>query len=77
MDPDPGSVGRLLGHARVSTAGQGLDAQRDRLREAGAVRIFENVISGTTRQWAGRVPRLRQSQASCFDVIDPAANGDC
>lgn len=38
--------GALLGYARVSTAGQDLAAQRDRLAEAGAIRIFEDVISG-------------------------------
>ena len=36
-----------LGYARVSTAGQGLEVQRRRLRdEAKAVRVFEDVISG-------------------------------
>ena len=38
----------LLGYARVSTQGQDLDAQRQRLHEVGAIRIFEDVISGKT-----------------------------
>lgn len=36
----------LLGYARVSTTGQDLEAQRQRLRDAGASRIFEDVVSG-------------------------------
>ena len=34
-----------LGYARVSTADQSLDAQRERLTEAGAIRIFTDVVS--------------------------------
>lgn len=37
----------VLGYARVSTNDQDLEAQRRRLREeAGAIRVFEDVISG-------------------------------
>lgn len=36
----------ILGYARISTNQQDLDAQRGRLKEAGAIRIFEDVISG-------------------------------
>lgn len=36
----------ILGYARVSTQQQDLDAQRERLKKAGAIRIFEDVISG-------------------------------
>ena len=39
-------TGDILGYARVSTSEQDLSAQHDRLREAGAVRIFDDVISG-------------------------------
>lgn len=38
----------ILGYARVSTDQQELDGQRHRLKEAGAIRIFEDVISGKT-----------------------------
>ena len=36
----------ILGYARVSTHTQDLDAQRHRLKENGAIRIFEDVVSG-------------------------------
>lgn len=36
----------ILGYARVSTQQQDLDSQRARLKEAGSIRIFEDVISG-------------------------------
>lgn len=38
----------LLGYARVSTSGQDLEAQRQRLNAANVIRIFEDVISGRT-----------------------------
>lgn len=36
----------IIGYARVSTDTQELDSQRHRLKEAGAIKIFEDVISG-------------------------------
>ena len=36
----------MLGYARVSTADQDVAAQEDRLRQAGAIRVFVDVISG-------------------------------
>lgn len=36
----------ILGYARVSTQQQDLDSQKARLTKAGAIRIFEDVISG-------------------------------
>lgn len=36
----------MLGYARVSTHTQDLDTQKRRLRESGAIRIFEDVVSG-------------------------------
>jgi DNA invertase Pin-like site-specific DNA recombinase len=39
----------VLGYARVSTPAQDLDGQRRRLREeAGAIRVFDDVVSGRT-----------------------------
>jgi DNA invertase Pin-like site-specific DNA recombinase len=36
----------ILGYARVSTNHQDLDSQRHRLNKAGAIKIFEDMISG-------------------------------
>jgi len=36
----------ILGYARISTKFQALEAQKIRLKEQGAIRIFEDVISG-------------------------------
>lgn len=36
----------ILGYARVSTQLQDLEAQKIRLKTQGAIRIFEDVISG-------------------------------
>jgi DNA invertase Pin-like site-specific DNA recombinase len=36
----------ILGYARVSTDTQELDSQRARLKESGAIKIFEDIISG-------------------------------
>ena len=38
--------GDVLGYARVSTAEQDVAGQEDRLRQAGAIRVFVDVISG-------------------------------
>ena len=41
-------TGDIIGYARDSTTDQYLASQRDRLFEEGAVRIFEDVVSGKT-----------------------------
>lgn len=46
-------MGDLLGYMRVSTRDQDLDAQRHRLTEAGAIKTFEDVISGRTFERPG------------------------
>lgn len=46
--PVPAVPGAVLGYARVSTPGQELEAQRRRLRdEAGAIRVFDDIVSGS------------------------------
>ena len=57
-------MGDILGYARVSTHDQHPDAQRDRLMEAGALRVFTDIISGsasTARPWI--VPRSNRKTA--------------
>lgn len=43
----------ILGYARVSTNSQELDSQRLRLKEVGAIKIFEDVVSGKTSKRVG------------------------
>ena len=45
--------GDILGYARVSTSDQDLSGQRERLEEHGAIRVFEDVISGKTFERPG------------------------
>jgi len=46
-------AGDILGYARVSTADQDISGQKDRLVEAGAARVFEDVVSGKTFERPG------------------------
>ena len=55
----------LIGYARVSTGGQNLDGQIDRLREAGCERIFEEVASG-----------VKSNRPVLADALDYCRPGD-
>jgi DNA invertase Pin-like site-specific DNA recombinase len=57
--------GDILGYARVSTAEQDVAGQKDRLEKAGAIRIFQDVISGKKFERHGLT-----------DLIDHARSGD-
>ena len=61
----PARVGDILGYARVSTDDQHPDAQRDRLMEAGALRVFTDIISGK-----------RFDRPALAELIDHARPGD-
>ena len=61
----PERRGDILGYARVSTGEQNPDAQRDRLTEAGAIRVFTDVASGT-----------RSDRPGLAELIDHARPGD-
>src|SRR5581483_8396258 len=52
----------ILGYARVSTAGQDLEAQRQRLNAAGAGRLFEDVISGRSFERPGLASLLEYAR---------------
>ena len=43
----------ILGYARVSTHTQDLDTQKRRLNDKGAIRIFEDIVSGRTFERPG------------------------
>ena len=61
----PARVGDTLGYARVSTHDQNPDAQRDRLIEAGAIRVFTDIVSGK-----------RFDRPALAELIDHARPGD-
>ena len=66
-------MANLLGYARVSTTDQDLDGQRQRLRDAGAMRVFEDVISGKTIDRPGLTDLLdfaRPGDAVCVVRLD-------
>ena len=54
-----------LGYARVSTPDQCLSTQRNRLLEAGAIRVFADVASGK-----------RSDRPGLAELIDHARPGD-
>ena len=53
----------LIGYARISTAGQNLDGQIDRLKEEGCERIFEEIATGSKSDR----PALREALDYCRD----------
>jgi DNA invertase Pin-like site-specific DNA recombinase len=55
-------TGDILGYARVSTADQDLSGQKDRLLQHGAIRVFEDVISGKTFKRPGLAALLDQAR---------------
>lgn len=58
----------VIGYARVSTKDQDLEVQRRRLREeAGAIKIFEDVISGKSFERPGLAELLKYSRKG--DII--------
>ena len=57
--------GDTLGYARVSTGEQNPDAQRARLLEAGAIRVFTDIVSGK-----------RSDRPGLAELIDHARPGD-
>ena len=63
--PAPARVGDTLGYARVSTHDQNPDAQSDRLIEAGAIRVFTDIVSGK-----------RSDRPALAELIDHARPGD-
>jgi DNA invertase Pin-like site-specific DNA recombinase len=51
-------MGMLVGYARVSTAGQSVNLQRDALKKAGCKRIFADVASGAKSERPGLAKAL-------------------
>ena len=65
--------GDTLGYARVSTADQSVTAQDQRLVEAGAIRVFTDVISGKTFERPGLAQLIdyaRPGDRLCITRLD-------
>jgi DNA invertase Pin-like site-specific DNA recombinase len=65
-----------LGYARVSTDDQNLDHQRERLREAGCERLFEEKVSGARRdrpELARLLDQLRRDDVVVVTRLDRLA----
>ena len=63
----------ILGYARVSTDDQDLEGQRRILKQAGAIRIFEDVISGKRFERPGLTQLLdyvRPNDCLCVVRLD-------
>jgi DNA invertase Pin-like site-specific DNA recombinase len=65
-DSQGANMGHVLGYARVSTDDQDLEGQRQRLKKAGAIRIFEDIMSGR-----------RFERPGLAQLLDYARTGDC
>lgn len=55
--------GDILGYARVSTTDQDIEGQRMRLEEAGAIRVFHDVISGKQFNRPGLIELIDHARA--------------
>ena len=53
----------MLGYTHVSTANQDVAAQKDRLRQIGAIRVFKNVISGKQFERPGLAQLINHTRA--------------
>ena len=65
--------GDVLGYARVSTADQDVAAQEDRLHQAGAIRVFVDVISGRQFERPGLtqlIDHARAGDSLCVTRLD-------
>ena len=70
-----GSVGHLLGYARVSTFDPHTDLRRDALKAAGCFRVFTDRASGTLdarKELAKVLDQLRVTRSSCGDSTGSA-----
>ena len=57
-------TGDILEYARISTADKDLSGQKNRLLQHGAVRVFEDVISGETFNRPGLAALLDQARSN-------------
>ena len=78
-EPDDKKTGRadrkgdILGYARVPAADQDVAAQEDRLRQAGAIRVFKDVISGRQFERPGLselIGHARAGDSLCVTRLD-------
>jgi hypothetical protein len=66
-------VGKAIGYARCSSAGQNLDRQRDALKAAGADRLYEEKITGARRDRPQLVAMLDYARSGDVIVVTELA----
>ena len=64
--------GDILGYVRVSTTDQDVSGQEDRLRQAGAIRVFVDVTSGRRNNWVSAGLRPTGSPRRRAETARPA-----
>ena len=73
----PARVGDTLGYARVSTHDQNPDAQSDRLIEAGAIRVFTDIVSGKRFDRPALAELIARSTRRRFLPLRNSSRPDC
>ena len=63
-------AGDVLGYARVSTGDQDVAGQELRLMQAGAIKVFTDVISGKSMERPGLAELIAYDRATIGGVVD-------
>ncbi|WP_368163135.1 recombinase family protein, partial [Aeromonas sp. s6] len=62
-------MGQVIGYARVSSVGQSLDVQLDKLTKAGCERVYQEKVSGTSTDGREQLAELLRYVREGDDVV--------